>query len=188
MTWLAITGVVTLLGFLFLLAVVRSQGSGRGVSLMTWNELVAQLQPVKTEGITALALDHLEPEGVHGERDPDDIWDLVGGVDGLTRMKENSNIFIALASYAQRLSPEGNTMVAARLRRDDLALRRAVLGLAVGKTLGYGRARVSLYVHEAASAYYLMQKRLLALYRASQPALYPVLDHYLEGAHQGESD
>jgi hypothetical protein len=180
---LAMAGLLTLLGILLLLAVVRSQGRGGRASLMTWNDLVAALQPVKTEGITALALDHLEPETAQEKRAPDEIWDLVGGVDGLKRMKENSNIFIALASLAQRENSEDGTMVAAKIRRDDLALRRAVLGLAVGKTLGYGRSRVSLYVHEAASAYYLMQRRLLALYRASQPALYPVLDRYLEGSH-----
>lgn len=178
---LAVVGPLILLGILLIRAVARSRGRGRHVSLMTWNKLVAELQPVKTEGITALALDHLDPEDPLKKRDPDEIWHLVGGVAGLTRMKENSNIFIALASYAQRSSPEDSTMIAARMRRDDLALRRAVLGLAVGKTFGYGKARVSLYVHEAASAYYLMRKRLIALYRATEPALCPVLDLYLEG-------
>ena len=178
---LVMAGLLTILGILLLLTVVRSQGRDRRISLMTWNDLATALQPVKAEGITALARDHLEPEGKQEKRAPDEIWAMVGGVDGLIRMKENSNIFIALASYAQRESFEDDTMAAARMRRDDLALRRAVLGLALGKAFGYGKSRVSLYVHEAASAYYLMQRRLLALYRASEPGLYPVLDQYLEG-------
>ena len=179
--FLAVVGLLILLGIFLMRAAAHSREAGRHVSLRSWNELVAELQPVKTDGITTLALDHLDPEEPLKKRDPDEIWHLVGGVAGLTRMKENSNIFIALASYAQRSSPEHGTMIAARMRRDDLALRRAVLGLAVGKTFGYGKARVSLYVHEAASAYYLMRKRLLALYRATEPALCPVLALYLEG-------
>jgi hypothetical protein len=46
-----------------------------------------------------------------------------------------------------------------------MALRRAVVGIGLGMTCGYGKGRVASYVHEAASAYYLMRLRLLASIR-----------------------
>ncbi len=50
------------------------------------------------------------------------------------------------------------------MQRDSIAFERAVISLALGKTSGYGRARVSVYVHEAANSYCLMRKRLFVLY------------------------
>ena len=87
-------------------------------------------------------------------------------------MRANSDVLVALATYAQRWNLEG-LVVAERMRRDGLALRRAVVGIGLGMTCGYGKRRVSSYVHEAASAYYLMRLRLLALYETSHAARYP---------------
>jgi hypothetical protein len=56
-----------------------------------------------------------------------------------------------------------------------MALRRAVVGIGLGMTCGYGKGRVPPYVHEAASAYYLMRLRLLALYQTSHAGRYPTL-------------
>jgi hypothetical protein len=63
----------------------------------------------------------------------------------------------------------------AELSWEDLLTRRAVVGIGLGMTCGYGKGRVPSYVNEAASAYYLMRLRLLALYEASHAARYPSL-------------
>jgi len=134
-------------------------------SFMTWRELAGKLQPVQTEGIKTLALELLEPHGDQPRRDVEETWDLVGGAAGLSRMENNADILVALALYAQKWNRLEGVMVTERMRRDGIALRRAILGLGLGKTTGYGAERVPLYVQEAASSYYLMRKRLLLLLR-----------------------
>lgn len=141
----------------------------------TWHELAGRLQPVQSKGITTLALDYLQPAATQVKRQPDEVMDLVGGAKGLADMNNNAEIFIALASYAQRWNKDESVIAVERMQQDGLALRRATVGLGIGKTCGYGKKRVSVYVHEAASSYYLMRQRLLALYKNSHAGLYPVL-------------
>ena len=90
-------------------------------------------------------------------------------------MRANADVLIALAAHAQEWSPEEGVIVAERMRRDGLALRRAVVGLGLGMTCGYGKGRAASYISEAASAYYLMRLRLLALYQTTHAARYPSL-------------
>lgn len=164
----------------FLLAgLVRAQRRARQLSFLTWKELVAQIQPVKNEGITALALDYLQPADTQTGRPAEEMWDLVGGAEGLTRMKNNADVLIALASYAQSWNLIESNVVAARMRRDGLALRRAVVGLGLGVTCGYGSHRGPEYLHEAASSYYLMRKRLLSLYKNNHGSLYTTLGDFV---------
>ena len=147
----------------------------RELSLPTWQELAARLQPVPREAIRELAMEHLEPGTAGFARGHIETWDMLGGVEGLKRMKENADVLIALASYAQRWNRDESVIVAERMRRDCQTLRRAVVGMGIGLTLGYGQARVLAYVHEAASSYHLMRERLLALYKSSHAGIYPAL-------------
>jgi hypothetical protein len=87
-------------------------------------------------------------------------------------MRANSDVLIALAAYDQRWNYDEGLAVAERMRRDRMALRRAVVGIGLGMTCGYGKARVPSYMHEATSAYCLMRLRLLAFYRVSYSARY----------------
>ena len=153
----------------------RASIRSRQLSLPTWHEIVGRLQPVSKDGIRALAMDHLEPAVATSSRSHEEIWNMIGGVEGLKRMKENAEVLIALASYAQCWNHDESVIVAERMRRDGQALRRAVIGLGLGMTCGYGRARVLAYVLEAASSYHLMRERLLALYKNNHAGIYPTL-------------
>ena len=145
------------------------------ISFPTWSELAGRIQPVQRDGIRALAKDYLEPTAATSGRSQEEIWDMLGGAEGLKRMKENAAILIELASYAQRWNHGESIIVAERMRRDGQALRRAVVGLGIALTFGYGRERVLAYLLEAASAYHLMRQRLLALYKTSHEGIYPKL-------------
>jgi hypothetical protein len=122
-----------------------------------------------------VAVEYLNPGKLQIESEPDDSWNMIGRAEGLSRMRANSDVLIALATYAQRWNLDEGLVVAERMRRDGMALRRAVVGIGLGMTCGYGKRRVSSYVHEAASAYYLMRLRLLALYETSHAGRYPIL-------------
>jgi hypothetical protein len=162
--------------FIFLaLGLVRTQVYARRLTELSWEDLLAKLEPVETDGITAVAVEHLNPCNSQMQIKPDDIWNMIGCAEGLSRMRANSDVLIALATYAQHWNPNEGTIIAEQMRRDGMALRRAVVGIGLGMTCGYGKCRVPSYVHEAASAYYLMRLRLLALYETSHAGRYPSL-------------
>lgn len=163
--------------FLFLLlGLLRTQVTAAKLSSLKWEELIAKLEPVETDGITAVALEHLRPGSSQLGMEAEELWKMIGGAKGLASMRANADVLIAIAAHAEQWSllAEGQT-VAARMRGDGLALRRAVVSISLGMTCGYGKTRVSSYIHEAASAYYLMRLRLLALYQADHAARYPSL-------------
>jgi hypothetical protein len=109
------------------------------------------------------------------EFNPNELWEMIGKADGLRRMYANAEVLIALASYAHRWNPAESVVVGERMRRDGITLRRATFALSVGLTLGYDKLRVPFSVQEAASAYYLMRTRLLALYETSHAGRRPYL-------------
>jgi hypothetical protein len=152
--------------------VIRTQLSAARLAEMNWQDLVTELKPVETNGIAAVAVEYLNPGTSQVEIEPTDLWNMIGSAKGLTRMRTNSDVLIALATYAQRWNRDEGLQVAERMRRDGMALRRAVVGIGLGMTLGYGKQRVPSYVHEAATSYYLMRLRILALYRVSHAGFY----------------
>jgi hypothetical protein len=162
--------------FIFLaLGLVRTQLSARRLADLSWEDLLTKLEPVETDGITTLAVEYLNPGNLKMGIKPDDIWNMIGCAEGLSRMRANSDVLIALATYAQRWNLNEGVTVSEQMRRDGMALRRAVVGIGLGMTCGYGKGRVPSYVHEAASAYYLMRLRLLVLYKTSHAGRYPIL-------------
>ena len=166
-----LVGAVGLLVF----GLYRSQRTASDLSSMSWEELVARLQPVGSERIATVALEYLHPAKSQLGTEPSELWSMIGGTEGLARMRSNAHVLIALAAFAQRWNFHEGVIVAERMRHDGLALRRAAFGITLGLTWGFGKARGAFYVHEAASAYYLMQQRLLALYETSHAGRYPQL-------------
>lgn len=172
------------LGAAFLLAVKlsRSLFSTALQARMDWKDIVAKLQPVNLEGMGIVARDFLEPSRDQLKLDPNEIWSLVGGWEGLKRMRANAELMLALAAHTQRWNFEESVIVAERMRRDAIKLRRAAKHIEFQMKPHLMRFLPQRYwfnvpfeVHEAASAYYLMRQRLLALYETSHSGLYPRL-------------
>ena len=153
----------------------RSQNTARNLSRLSWEDLVARLEPVGSEAVTTVALEYLQPAKGQLGMEPGELWTQMGGSEGLARMRANAEILIALAAFAQRWNFHEGVIVAERMRHDGVALRRAVRGVSLGVKWGVGKARGAFYLHEAASAYYLMRQRLLALYETSHAGRYPAL-------------
>jgi hypothetical protein len=82
---------------------------------------------------------------------------------------------MALASYAERWNYEEAVIVAERMRSDASVLRRALRRLSMSLVLRKAGVLAPFRVQEAASAYYLMRRRLLALYETSHVGRYPTL-------------
>ena len=152
-----------------------SQVKARELSSLSWHELVAQLEPVQTTGIRAVAVDHMNPTKRERALEPSELWDLMGREAGLCKMCANTEVLLALAAYAERWSPVESAAVAECMRRDALALRHSTRRVWWTMHLGIGRTTRAFYMHEAATAYYLMQQRLLALYETSYAGRHPAL-------------
>lgn len=140
-----------------------------------WESLVAQIQPVDSKKLELIALETLQPRTTPTRMEHDEIWELLGGLDGLERMRNNASILIALAAYAQQWNRQEATLVAERMRRDALQLKKALRHIRLGLLLHRHPSGQPFYVHDAAAAYYLMTQRLLMLYQVSHEGLLPQL-------------
>ncbi len=144
-----------------------------------WRDIVAELRPVDFAGVSAVALDYLTPSRGQIDLEPNQIWDCLGGYEGLKRMRRNAETMLALAAYAQRWNFDEAVIVTERMRHDAASLRRAVrrveLGMVPARLLRRFRLTIPLHTQEASAAYYLMRQRLLSLYETSHAGLHPAL-------------
>lgn len=173
---------VSLIGaFVALLAIGfwYSCASHNNLNGCEWEELLTKVAPVSRVNVTAVALDHLNPRPNQIAMEPPDMWIAVGGIEGLLRMRDNAQVLLALASYTARWNHDEGLIVAERMRRDAVQLRRAVFhircDLFLHSTLHKKAKYLPFNVHDAASAYYLLTQRLLALYETSHAGRYPLL-------------
>jgi hypothetical protein len=159
--------------------VIADRLSSRKKRQEDWHELVAGLHPVDFAGVSEVALDYLTPHCGQIDLEPQRIWELVGGYEGLKNMRKNAEIMLALAAFAQRWNSAEAIIVTERMRHDAVLLHRAVrrveLGMRFGRLLGRLRQALPLNLQEASASYYLMRQRLLALYQTSHMSRYPVL-------------
>jgi hypothetical protein len=159
--------------------VIADSISSRKRSQRDWHDLVASLHRVDFAGVSAVALDYLTPRRGQIDLEPEKIWESLGGYEGLRRMRENAEIMLALAAYAQQWNFEEAVIVTERMRHDAALLRRAIRrvewGLVPVRLLRRFRFTLPLHAQEACSAYYLMRQRLLSLYETSHECRYPAL-------------
>jgi hypothetical protein len=165
---------LVLIGFLFavlVFAILRTRRKASKLSRLSWEDLVARLKPVPVSGISTIAVDYLQPTKGQIDIETNELWAMIGGLEGLRSMYANAEILIALAGYAQRWNSDESVIVAERMRRDGVKLRRATSKLSMSFLIGFG-VHGPFHVQEAASAYYLMRRRLLALYETSHAGRY----------------
>jgi hypothetical protein len=140
----------------------------------SWEQLLARLVPVNRTGIQEVAAAFLDPTGE--ELDPRraerhlesrDIWDFIGGIDGLRIMRQNAEVLIDLASYVSRWNPEA-LVVAEQLRLDANEIKNALSRIERARSKGRLASSFPIDAPRAAAAYYLMTQRVSALYEISQ--------------------
>ncbi|RXS98240.1 hypothetical protein ESZ00_08785 [Silvibacterium dinghuense] len=151
---------------------MRSTG---GLQRKEWDELVALLEPLHAGGLEMVARDHIEPQSNQIRLEPAEMWSLLGGAEGLRRMQANADVMVALAGYASRWNLVEAAIVAERMRQDAILLRRALFRIRVDRALHRRPLRLPFYLQQAASSYYLMQRRLLCLYETTHAGLRPQL-------------
>ncbi len=164
-------------------AAVKSQLSAIRVDRRSWQDIVSQLKRIEFERVTSVARDYLDPKEGQISLEPTDMWLMLGGREGLRRMRENAKLMLLLAAHAQQWNFDEGVIVTERMRRDAVRLRSAIrrieLALTFHLVLRHSATLIPFYLHEAASSYYLMRQRLLALYQTSHAGLYPQLAEVL---------
>jgi hypothetical protein len=166
-----------------LAAALKSQLSAIRVERRSWQDLVSQLKRIEFERVTSVARDYLEPKEGQISLEPTDMWLMLGGREGLRRMRENAKLMLLLAVHAQQWNFDEGVIVTERMRRDALRLYHAVRRVEIALTFHFVVRRsanlIPFHLHEAASSYDLMRQRLLALYQTSHAGLYPALAQVL---------
>lgn len=141
----------------------------------TWESLVAQIQPIDAKGLEIVAKNTLQPDEAHPLLPALEVWNLLGGIEGLEKMRDNALILIALAAYAQQWNYQEAVFTAEHMRRDAARLKKAVRHVRLGLLLHRHATGQPFHVLDAAAAYYLMTQRLLALYKVNHQSLLPQL-------------
>lgn len=150
----------------------------------SWEQLMARLITVDRDGIAAVALDAIEPSGrrrtdeLARELKPEQIWKLLGGLDGVNVLEKNSHVLIEIAMHLQKWYPEA-AATAEELRLQAKELEWHVDRLRMAADKGHLEFHFASYAQNATIDYYLMTQRLLALCRKSNVPMFGDLDKAL---------
>jgi hypothetical protein len=155
----------------------------RKASRDTWSDIVGRLTEVDRNRIAVVALDLVDETGQpreHGgsEIEPESLWDLVGGLNGLEILEKNCEVLIDLAAYVQRLHPEA-LVVAEQLRLNAREIQWHVGRLRGAAQTGNLISSFPLYAQRAVATYYLMTRHLLELYERGNLAEFAQLEAVL---------
>jgi hypothetical protein len=133
-----------------------------------WEALLKSLTAIDRDGVDTVALDAIESSGrrrtdqLARELEPNEIWKLLGGLEGVKRLESNSRILVEMAAYLQRSHPEA-AAVAEELRLQAKELELHVGRLRMADEQGSLEFHVPTYAQNVAIIYYLMEQRLQVL-------------------------
>src|ERR1017187_8349712 len=144
---------------------------GHAGSLHPARPPLRRLTWIDREAIATIALDALGPLDERGNPrpqnesfalEPDTIWKLLGGLDGLEVVERNCRVLVDLATYLQRYYPEA-LVVAEQLRLNAREIEWHVGRLKGAARTGNLRSSFTDYAQRAVVTYYRMPRLLLAL-------------------------
>ena len=160
--------------------ILRVDYRRRKFALSSWEEILTRLEPVNFDGLRSIAENYLQPDRNQLRFETGAMWDVVGGLNGIQRLRENARVMLDLAVFAERWNGEEGAITSEMIRRDALRLKRAALRIQLAYVSAHvfhlGMVRAPFHLQEAASSYYLIRGRLLSLYQVSHIALVPRLE------------
>ncbi|AXC16406.1 hypothetical protein ACPOL_7216 (plasmid) [Acidisarcina polymorpha] len=83
-------------------------------------------------------------------------------------MRHNLDVMLALAARAEAWKLEGAAESAELIGRDAHKIKEAMIGVAVGRTIGYGKRRTGASIAEICGRYWVMFQRLVEMYERGQ--------------------
>ncbi len=175
--WLVAVFVLTLTA----LAIYYQQRAKRAAG-QSWTNLLKQLRAVDRYSIALIAADLLPGAAAtavpHPELEPEEIWDLIGGMAGLETLAANCEVLVALACHIQQTYPEA-LPVAEQLRLNAREIQWHLERLRSSERAEKLHAAFPNYAQRAVSTYYVMTQTVLALYASASAPGYPELQKAL---------
>ena len=139
----------------------------RKVSKRSWTILINRLRPIDRANVASIAMDLLEEREESRHLDPDTIFTMLDGMQGLDAIEENCDVLIDLATYVQRWYPEA-LQLAEELRLNAREIQWHIGRLRGASRTGHLTEQFPLYAQRAVATYYLMTRSLLVLYEGVQ--------------------
>jgi len=171
---MTIAGLVTAYAVFLVSAIVYYRLTERRLDALSFEELLAKLDPVRTEGAVFFEL-QTECCNVDNGMRATQLWRIVGGREGLRRMEANARVLILLASLIESRLPDADQQFVQKLRGDGFLLKRAVHKIYLAMILRRTADWVVAPLLQAGTAYWSMVRRLLVVYDLYHAPLAPIL-------------
>jgi hypothetical protein len=130
-----------------------------------WGEVLEKLEPIDLDGIRAIADGFLNPNSTQIDIAPNEIWKIIGGLDGLKRLKTSAWAMLDVAVYTEQWNLDQDVVVSEMIRHDAVRLNRAIFRVQLGFFIQFGLLGSPFYLRKAAATYYLIYTRLVALHQ-----------------------
>ena len=130
-----------------------------------WKSILRRLRYIDRDTLTTVALDLLDDPDGQPHLNPDQIFSMIGGMEGLDALEHNCDVLVDLAGYVQRWYPEALEL-AEDLRINSREIQWHISRLRGASKTGHMREQFGEYAQRAIATYYLMTRSLLVLYEA----------------------
>jgi hypothetical protein len=153
------------LATLFIVYLRRVRKASEG----SWNDLLKRLTLLDRDNIAKIALDVIDESGLPRAEDaefslnPEEIWTLIGGLEGIEVLERNCAVLVDMAFYVQKWYPEA-VVVAEQLRLNAREIEWHVARLKGAAQTGNLESAFAGYAQRAVATYYLMTRHVLSLY------------------------
>lgn len=143
----------------------RARKSSQG----SWEDILKRLIPLDRGHVEQIALDVVDSSGRprrddgSAALDSSQIWSLIGGWKGMEALENNCAVLIDLAFYVQQWYPEA-LAVTEQLRLNTREIEWHISRLKVARQTGKLESTIPMYGQQAVATYFLMTRRVLALY------------------------
>ncbi len=144
-------------------------------SASDWNDLLKRAEHVDLQKVQLVADCYLHPERNPFQREPGELWELLGGLEGINRLYRNAELMLELATFAEQWQHPEAALTAELVRRDGVRIKHLVTRMQFSLVMRKVHVSLAFDVQEAAATYFLMRGRLLGLYQVCHIARTPAL-------------
>src|ERR1039457_6021987 len=130
----------------------------------SWEKLLGRLSAVNRENVALIASFVVDQDDNDANLDEAQIWSMVGGIKGLEALERNCAVLVDLVFYVQQWYPEA-LAVAEQLRMNAREIEWHIGRLKSAAKVDRAEKTFPEHAEEVVVIYYVMTRRVLALYQ-----------------------
>lgn len=154
---------------------IRWAWGRRQTRAASWDVLLSLAEKVDLEKLHKVAECYLRPSREQFKREPAEMWDLMGGLDGMNSLYRNAELMLKLAVFAEQWQHPEAALIAELIRRDGVRVKKLVTRMQLHLLMRRVPVSLAFDVQELAATYVLMRSRLVGLYETCHVARVPAL-------------